>query len=67
MSASEIGLTLANRRKRRKIRQDQLSEIAGVSVRTVRDIENGVGNPELATLLKLCDVLGMELTITIRK
>lgn len=63
----EIGLTLAERRKRRKIRQEQLSEIAGVSVRTLRDIENGVGNPELDTLLKLCEVLGMELTVTVRK
>lgn len=62
-----IGDILQSRRKARKIGQEQLADIAGISPRTVRDIEKGIGNPELETLMKICNVLGMEIKIEVIK
>jgi y4mF family transcriptional regulator len=62
-----IGDILQSRRKARKIAQEQLADIAGISPRTLRDIEKGVANPELETLMKICHVLGMEIKIEVMK
>lgn len=62
-----IGDILQSRRKARKIGQEQLADIAGISPRTLRDIEKGIGNPELETLMKICNVLGMEIKIEVIK
>jgi y4mF family transcriptional regulator len=62
-----IGVLLQSRRKARKIAQEQLADIAGISPRTLRDIEKGIANPELETLMKICHVLGMEIKIEVIK
>ncbi len=62
-----IGDILQARRKARKIAQEQLADIAGISPRTLRDVEKGIANPELETLLKICQVLGMEVKIEVIK
>jgi y4mF family transcriptional regulator len=62
-----IGAIIQSRRKSRKIVQEQLADIAGISPRTLRDIEKGVANPELETLMKICNVLGMEIRIEVIK
>ncbi|WAC13287.1 helix-turn-helix domain-containing protein [Dyadobacter pollutisoli] len=60
-----IGKIIQSRRKSRKIIQEELADIAGVSPRTLRDIEKGVANPELETLLRICKVLGMEIKLEV--
>ncbi|MEJ0056754.1 MAG: helix-turn-helix domain-containing protein [Bacteroidota bacterium] len=65
MNAKELGNTFRLRRKSRKISQKDLAEISSIGQRTLRDIEKGIANPELATLLKISEVLGMELSINI--
>lgn len=62
-----IGDILRSRRKSRKIAQEQLADIAGISPRTLRDIEKGIANPELETLMKICHVLGMKIKIEVMK
>jgi transcriptional regulator with XRE-family HTH domain len=62
-----IGTIIQSRRRSRKIVQEELADIAGVSPRTLRDIEKGVANPELETLMKICNVLGMEIKIEVIK
>jgi transcriptional regulator with XRE-family HTH domain len=61
----KIGDALQSRRKSLRIAQEQLTDIAGISSRTLRDIEKGIANPELETLLKICSVLGMEIKIEV--
>lgn len=61
----KIGDVLQSRRKSLRIAQEQLSDIAGISPRTLRDIEKGIANPELETLVKICTVLGMEIKIEV--
>lgn len=62
-----IGGIIQSRRKARKIAQEQLADIAGISTRTLRDIEKGIANPELETLMKICNVLGMDIKIEVIK
>jgi transcriptional regulator with XRE-family HTH domain len=61
----KIGDVLQSRRKSLRIAQEQLTDIAGISPRTLRDIEKGIANPELETLVKICSVLGMEIKIEV--
>ena len=49
------------RRKTLSISQLDLAEMAEVSLATVKDIERGKGNPSLATVNKIIEVLGMEI------
>lgn len=65
MDIKEIGEKIKSRRKFLKITQDDLADIAEVSERTLRDIEKGLANPELHSLMKICDVLGLELKIDV--
>ncbi len=62
-----FGKIIQARRKSRKIAQAELGEIAGVSPRTLRDIEKGIANPELETLIRICNVLGMEIRLEVIK
>ena len=61
-----LGKKIKNRRKILKIRQEDLAEISEVALRTIVSIERGEGNPSLETLLKLADVLGMELQLNVK-
>jgi len=52
-------------RKTRGLTQQDLSEIAGITSRTLTDIELGKGNPSYATIEKLLDILGYKLVPTL--
>ena len=49
------------------ITQEDLADMAGVSLRTLKAIETGKGNPSLRTLQKLVEVLGMEVQLGLRQ
>lgn len=63
----KFGKVIQARRNSTSVSQADLAEIAGISPRTLRDIEKGTANPELETLLRVCDVLGMEIKIEVIK
>ena len=63
MSLREV---LKSRRKTLAVSQQDLAEMAGVGVATVKDIERGKGNPSFSTVSKLLDVLGMEMKFLVR-
>lgn len=58
---------LKQRRKILGLSQQDLAEMSGVSLPTVKDIERGLANPSLSTITKLLDVLGMEISYHIRR
>ncbi|MBB3841870.1 y4mF family transcriptional regulator [Runella defluvii] len=66
MNLVQVGETIKQRRQRLDIRQNDLAELSGVGLRTLIAIENGKGNPSFETLTKIIDVLGLELTLTIK-
>lgn len=67
MDIKEIGATVRERRKILRITQEDLADISEISERTLRDIEKGLANPELESLTKLCELLGLELIIKVVK
>lgn len=64
-------MNLANiireRRAKLNISQSDLAQMADVGIATVKDIERGQGNPRLTTVVKIMEVLGMEMGFHIRK
>jgi transcriptional regulator with XRE-family HTH domain len=64
---SKIGTEIKKRRKLLKIIQPDLAEIAGISVRSLKEIESGKGNPTLSQLLKLLDAPGLKIIVKSKK
>lgn len=67
MLVSEIGKQIKERRDTLGITQPDLAEMAGISVNTLYKIETGQGNPTVKVLNKIAEILGMELTLTVKK
>ena len=53
----KLGYIVRSERERRGLSQAKLAEQAGVSTRTISDIETCNGNPELATLIPIAQFL----------
>lgn len=60
------GRIIKDRRSILGISQQDLADISGVSLRTIKMIEMGNSNPSIATLEKIGNVLGLELVFQIR-
>jgi len=60
----EIGAKLRLRRKNLRLRQHDLAELAGVTLRGLTDLENGRANPTINQLAKIAEVLGLELRLS---
>ena len=67
MHQADLIQRLKARREQLGVTQEQLAELAGVALRTVKALDSGKGNPTVSTLVKLADVLGMELKLEVRK
>ena len=64
MSLADV---IKNRRKTLAISQQDLAEMAGVGLATVKDIERGKGNPSIGTVSKIMEVLGMVIEFKVRQ
>ena len=58
--------TLKQRRETLQVTQEQLADISGVGLRTLKQLESGKGNPTLKTLLTLTDALGLTITLEVK-
>lgn len=61
MIAPTLAFTFKCLRKYRGLTQMQLSELCGISVSYLSDIERGKANPTIATLIKIAGALGYEI------
>jgi transcriptional regulator with XRE-family HTH domain len=66
MHLNNIVETLKKRRIRLQVTQETLALLTGVSLRTIKQLEVGKGNPTLETIQKLADALGLELQLKIK-
>lgn len=57
----DLKVIMKQRREFLNITQQDLAEMAQVGLATVKDIERGKGNPSLSTIVKILDILGMEI------
>jgi y4mF family transcriptional regulator len=67
MLIEHIGQSIKERRKELKITQPHLAELAQISTNTLYKVERGQGNPSLDVLIKLAEVLGMELKLEVKR
>ena len=58
---------MKKRRKLLSLSQKDLAEMAGIGLSTIKDIERGKGNPSITTVLKILEVLGMEIVFKVRQ
>ena len=59
-SSADIGALVTAKRKLKNLTQEGLSDLAGVSVGTIKNIESG-GNVRVESILSVTKVLGMRL------
>jgi len=59
----KIGQKIKERRVELGINQQTLSDLADVGINTIVAIERGTGNPSINTLVKIVNVLGMEIQV----
>jgi putative transcriptional regulator len=57
----DLGNRIRSARKAAHLTQQDLADLAGVSERTIRAIETGTGNPALAAVAAVVNVLGLRL------
>ena len=67
MDKFEIGKTINERRKFLKITQKELSEISGLGLRSLIDIESGKGNPTIDQLQKVFSALGLTILVKVKQ
>ncbi len=64
---NELSLKLAYKvkfeRNKKNISQEQLAEITGLGITTIRNLERGVGNITVKNLCKIAEVLELDLGI----
>ncbi|MBJ7249497.1 MAG: helix-turn-helix transcriptional regulator [Thermoleophilia bacterium] len=63
--ARTIGIAVLKYRSDHQITQAALGKLVGMTQPQVARIEDGEHNPALETMTRLCDTLGLELTLTI--
>ena len=66
MHYTELIKTIKKRREDLRVTQENLAELSGVGLRTLKQFESGKGNPTLSTLRKISDILGMELCLKVK-
>ncbi len=47
--------------------QQDLADYTGLSVRIIKSIESGKGNPSMSTLSKIADILGLEIIMKVKE
>lgn len=67
MDKFEIGKIINERRKFLKITQKELSEISGLGLRSLIDIESGKGNPTIDQLQKVFSSLGLTILVKVKQ
>ena len=63
----DIKDVMKSRREALQLSQQDLAEMATVSLATIKDIERGKGNPSLSTVQKIREVLGLEIEYKVRQ
>ena len=62
-----FGKIIKERRNLLGLTQQDLADYSGLSLRIIKSIETGKGNPSLNTLHKLVDILGLEIILQVKE
>jgi len=67
MKKGKLGEIIQRRRESLSIKQEDLAEMSGITAKTIYLIEQGKGNPSIDTLLKIMEVLGLDISLHVKK
>jgi transcriptional regulator with XRE-family HTH domain len=67
MGITTLGKVIRERRTQLGTTQQQIADLAGISVNTLYQLERGQSNPTVEVLVKIAEVLGMELKLEVRR
>ena len=57
---------IKERRNLLGLTQQDLADYTGLSLRIIKSIESGKGNPSVGNLRKIADILGLEISLTVK-
>ncbi len=63
MDILEIATVIRKKRDAFGLSQSDLSFRTGLHIRSIHNVESGKGNPSINTLIKLCEVLDLQIII----
>jgi len=66
MNNQQIGTNIKERREYLNLTQKDVAEMAGITFKSISEIELGIRNPSINTLNKVLDVLGLEISVQIK-
>jgi len=66
MNNQQIGKIIQERRGYFNLTQKDVAEMAGITFKSISEIELGIRNPSLNTLKSILDVLGLEVKVQIK-
>ena len=66
MNNDKVGEIIQKRRVYLKLTQKDVAEMAGITFKSISEIELGIRNPTLSMLNKILEVLGLTLSIHLR-
>lgn len=66
MNNHQIGKIIQERRDYLNLTQRDVAEMAGITFKSISQIELGIRNPSVNTLNSVLDVLGLELSVQIK-
>jgi transcriptional regulator with XRE-family HTH domain len=66
MNNQLIGKIIQERRDYLNLTQKDVAEMAGITFKSISEIELGIRNPSINTLNSILDVLGLELSVQIK-
>lgn len=66
MNNQQIGTIIKERRDYLNLTQKDVAEMAGITFKSISEIELGIRNPSINTLNKVLDLLGLELSVKIK-
>lgn len=61
-----FNIKIRERRVLLGLTQQDLADYSGLSLRIIKSIEAGTGNPSIGTLTKIAEVLGLEICIKVK-
>jgi transcriptional regulator with XRE-family HTH domain len=67
MDLKVFGQIIREKRNAIGLKQEELSQQSGVAIKTIHSIELGKGNPSLKTILRIFEILALDLLIVASK
>ncbi len=67
MDLKVFGQIIREKRNAIGLKQEELSQQSGVAIKTIHSIELGKGNPALKTILRIFNILSLDLLIIASK